>query len=135
MSFTNDPAALHRVIEFRDAATADGWSIEPTYLKHETVHRAASLKKDGFSMSILTQAMEPGRKWKYEASINIWGPDGLCIKAPKVYDWAAIQAGVQVCGYCGSEGVETQRVGFAGRSCDACLDSARKKDEYPGWCN
>lgn len=64
--FTNDQQWLEYVRAYRDAAVADGWSIEATY-KEETFDRAARLRKDGFLMSILTRDnSEDHRKYRAE---------------------------------------------------------------------
>ena len=133
--FTNRDEIFTAACAFRDAAVADGWSIKPTY-QSEPVERASHLKKDGFMMSMLTRSEATGKmpgKWKYEADICIWGPDGLTIGAPEKYDFATIQAGMTTCNSCGKTGVETQRYSFAGRCCAACRPAMAKKHEYAGW--
>jgi hypothetical protein len=134
--FTNDDAKLHAAEAFRDAAAADGWSIRPTY-GSEGIDRASSLARDGFKMSILTRnnSDRKGGKWKHEAQVSIWGPDGLAIVPPDTYDFAEISARTRRCGYCKANDVETERVGFAGRCCAKCLPNMRAKIETPGWCN
>jgi hypothetical protein len=80
--FTNDEQWYNAAIAYRNAAVHDGWSIRPTYEGHESVERAATLEKDDFTIMILTRDPTTSDigKWKYEASIHIWGPDGLAIK-------------------------------------------------------
>lgn len=131
-----DMASVERARAWRDAAVADGWSIEPTY-QTEPVERAARLSRDGFSAQIITRTPEEGHRWRttYEGSVHIWGPDSLAVKAPHPYSWERLTAGLRTCHDCGATDVETQRVGFAGRTCAACLPDARKRIETPGWTN
>lgn len=119
-----------RAAEWRDAAVADGWSIEPTY-PHESVETAWRLLRDGFQVQGLTRPESD--KSMPVATIHIWGPDGLAIKVPPIYAWGPIAAGVRTCSACGATDVETQRVGFAGRVCGACLPEQRRLVETPGW--
>jgi len=135
--FTNSQADLDAVIAWRDAAIADGWSHRPTYGKSESEDRACTMEKNGYKAMVLTRTPIEGKpsKWKAEAEVNIWGPDGLAIKPPNVYDWEAIQSAVATCGYCGAHPVKTERVGFAGRCCETCLPTMRAKIEVPGWAN
>lgn len=86
-------------------------------------------------MMILTRDPAGGSKWKYEAEVNIWGPDKLAIRPPATYDFAAIQAAQTTCSHCKKTGVKTQRYSFAGRCCEACLPEMRRKHEGPGWCD
>ena len=131
--FTNEVGKYNAVVSFRDAAIADGWIAKPTYGDHEPMGTAASLTKDGFKMSCLSRTKAIG-KWKYEASVCIWGPDGLVIAGmPMEYNWDEIKMGLKRCNYCLRNGVETLRVGFAGRCCKECLPEKRKQLEFPGW--
>lgn len=134
--FTNDESKIEAVRAFRDAAVADGWSIEATYGKHEPLERAAKLHRDGFVMRILTRDnTDRGYRKKYEAEVNIWGPDGMAITPPKEYSFAAISDGVLTCGECKKTGVKTQLVGFANRACSDCAPALRAVIEKPGWCD
>lgn len=134
--FTNDRAKFEAAQAFRDAAVADGWSIKPTYGKSEDVGRVSSLERDGFKMMAMTRDHTNDRhKWKYEAQISIWGPDGLAVTPPETYDFAEIRARIRRCSYCKTSNVETERVGFAGRCCAECLPEMRRKIEVPGWCD
>lgn len=83
--------------------------------------------------SILSR--EANHKYKYEANISIWCPEGIAIAVPLVYDFETIKELVNRCGKCGAEGVKTKRVAFANRVCESCLPEARKQLEKPGWCN
>jgi hypothetical protein len=74
-------------------------------------------------------------KWAYEASISIWGPDGMAVGVPELYEWGAVKAGLRTCNACGKTDVETFRFSFAGRCCNDCIPAMRKKHEYPGWTN
>jgi hypothetical protein len=134
--FTNDDARLRWAQEYRDAAAADGWSKRATYGSSEDIDRAASLSRDGFAMSVLTRDNSAkGAKWKHEASIHIWGPDGMAIDPPEKYDFDEIVARTRRCMYCKAEDVDTKRVGFAGRCCEKCLPEMRARIEAPGWNN
>ena len=76
---------LNRTVEFRNAAVADGWIIKPTYEGHEPMESAATLNKDGYTMSILARDNSKqfsNAKRKYECSVSLWGPDGLHIDTP-----------------------------------------------------
>lgn len=120
--FHHDLARHRAALAWRNAATADGWQIRPTY-ETEPLERAATLiSPDGFRASIITRTNTNADKarWVFETSIDVWGPDGLYIKPPTVYDRAAVHAGVLTCNYCGAHPVPTGRVGFAGRACLTC---------------
>lgn len=120
--FSTSADHLLSVEQFRDAAVADGWSIAPTYPSHEPAEQAATLNRDGFIMMVLARPKSGGNtgNWTCSASVHIWGPDGMAIPPPPLYDWAKISAGVTTCGYCGAHPVKTERVGFAGRACPTC---------------
>lgn len=128
--FTNKQSDYDRICTFRDAAVNDGWSIKPTY-GTESVDRASSLKKDGFVMMIITR--ETPHKWKYEANISIWGPDGLGIPSPYSYDFDKISKSLTTCPVCKAENVETQRFSFAGRCCADCRPKMAAKHEQGNW--
>jgi hypothetical protein len=133
--FTNNDARLRAAEAFRDAATADGWSMRATY-GSEPIERASTLTRDGYTMQVLTRDnSEKKGKWKHEAQISIWGPDGLAINPPEIYDFAKLKSLTRHCNYCKTDDVDTQRVGFAGRCCAACLPAMRAKIETPGWTN
>lgn len=135
--FTSNPAHLLAAQQWRDAAVADGWEIQPTYGDHEGVERAAKLRREGYVVQILTRdnaarKAATGARHSFEASISIWGPDGLHIKTPAFYSWEAIKAAAERCDNCGARG-PTQRYSFAGRSCAACLPHMRALYERGNW--
>lgn len=122
---------------WRDAAAADGWSIEPTY-QTEPVDRAARLKHPkGYTGQILTRndLTDVRAAPRVEASVYLWGPDGLAVTAPRRYDFAKIEASAKTCANCKKTDVETVRYSFAGRCCKDCLPEMRAKHEKPGWCD
>lgn len=129
--FTNNDADFAAVADFREAAIADGWSIEP--LSQEPIESWAKIEKDGFVGHVL--ARRNVGKWKYQARVSLWGPDGIDIKPPRVYNWDEINKGLRHCPVCGADGVATERVGFANRSCAKCSPELRKQIETPGWNN
>lgn len=116
---------------YRHALADDGWQVLPTY-GHEPVERAWRAYRDGFIISGLCRVDEHGNP-KGCPELCGWGPDGLAINIPKAYSFAAIKAATLQCGVCGAEGVETERVAFANRSCAACAPGLRKQIETPGW--
>lgn len=130
--FTNDDKEYQRVIDYRAAVMKDGWATAPRY-EHELISSYSEHKRDGFTLIICSRS--PAGKWKYQAQVNIWGPDGLAIAPPETYDGEKIKAGLRTCNYCHEANVDTQRVGFAGRCCKKCLSSQRKISEFPGWTN
>lgn len=133
--FSNDPAWLAYVRNFRDAAVADGWQIKPTYGESEAQDRAATLNRDGYTMMVLTrEPPSPHSKWKYEASVNLWCPNGIAIKKPDTYSFAAIQANARNCSFCGAKDVPTGCVAFASRACLTCqpIEQAKLPDN---WCD
>lgn len=133
--FTDDEARMESVRQYVRDAITDGWTIEPTYTT-ESVERAAHLKREGFVMSVLTRDNRDRKsKCPYETSISIWGPDGLAISVPSVYDFAEIQRRIRVCSACGKSDIDTERYSFAGRCCAECLPAMRAKHEKPGWCD
>lgn len=133
--FSNSLDHLESVKQFRDAAVADGWDLKPTY-KNEDIDRASSLTKDGFKMSIISRDnTEKNYKYKFEAEISIWGPDGISIPTPELYDFELIRNGLTSCPVCGAKDVKTVRVAFANRACEVCAPALREKLETPGWNN
>lgn len=133
--FTNERHHIENVRAFVVAAVLDGWSIEATY-ESESIESAAKLRRDGFVMSVLMREKDAGGKWRYEASISIWGPDGLAIRpVPHPYNAEAISAGLRVCSNCKDKDVPTERFSFAGRCCAKCLPRMRELHEQPGWNN
>ena len=132
--FSNNAADLEAIKQWVADAVADGWGIEPTY-RTELIDSAARLTRDGFvAMALMRDRGENhDRRYRYEAKVSAWGPDGLAIRVPQKYDFTLIERATRRCSECGHEDVETQRVGFAGRVCATCLSAARKKHEYPGW--
>ena len=129
--FSNDESRIIAAEMWRDAALADGWSGEATYAPTEGMDRAARLQHpEGFQAQIITRRRRPEdkrQKWAFEASIAVWGPDGLAVAPPNVYDMTAIRASIATCRYCGTHSVKTVRVGFAGRACEACQPVEEKK--------
>jgi len=123
--------------EFRDAAVADGWKIEPAYT-NEDVSSASHLTKNGFKMTVITRdhpAPFIRNQRVIQGTVNIWGPDGLAIDPPQKYSWDLIEKGLRKFSFCHGGDKETFRVGFADRACQDCLPKARKKLETPGWYN
>jgi hypothetical protein len=131
--YTNDHKQAAEVRAWRDAAIADGWAAKPTY-RNESIESAMTLEREGYVVQVLLRS--PAGKWKHQAKLSLWGPDGLAIslRGP-VYDWAAIASGQNRCNYCGATDVATERVGFAGRCCSSCIPAVRLKVERPGWCD
>lgn len=103
--------------EWRDAAVADGWTVEPTY-KHESVDRAFRLTRDGYVVQGI--ARDGDEQTLPTAYLHIWCPRGIAIAPPATYDFAAIRQAEQTCEYCGAHPVPTQRVAFANRACEKC---------------
>ena len=133
------------VVDFRDAMAKDGWQLSATY-DTEPADSAITANREGFTVSMLSRDYEKMKelfpwmknsqpKRRYECSISIWGPDGMCIKTPASYDWSAIKAGITTCHHCGKTGVETMRYGFASRACADCLPALKAEHEKPGWCD
>jgi hypothetical protein len=116
--------------EWRAAAEADGWVFRPTY-QNESVETAFRGKREGFTL--LGIARPSDDKHCGNASINLWGPDGLHVDTPLVYSMDAIRVNARKCGYCSVTDVDTVRVGFAGRCCKACEPVVRPQIETRGW--
>ena len=114
-------------------AIADGWSSEPIY-KNEPIETAMSLKKDGFQVSAIMRDNNPHPRY---ASINAWGPDGVCVQIPEVYSMTDLVTALGFCEICGKKDVKTVRLAFANRACVECRNKPEvlKKYEYPGWCD
>lgn len=127
--YTNSDAEYQEVIAWREAALADGWTIEP--ISTESIETWGRIRNGEFLGHVL--ARRNVGKWKYHAQVSLWGPDDLAIDPLRVYDWPQIEAGIRMCLACGKKDVDTQRVGFAGRCCADCLPEQQKKHEYPGW--
>jgi hypothetical protein len=130
------PEQQRKVVEWRDAAVADGWSIAPTYAPTETIEQSATLEKDGFKAQILTRdnvnpRSSPNKICEY--TIFAWGPDRLSVRITFPYDWERIKASLTTCPECKRAGIPTERVGFANRVCAECAPALRKRIETPGW--
>lgn len=125
-------AALAGVRQWRADAIAAGWAHEPTYGSSESEERAMRLHgPSGWTAQTIARPNEKGA----QASIHVWGPDGLAVSVPPFFDMRVLTAATRRCSRCKAENVETQRVGFAGRVCAACITDARKEVERPGWNN
>lgn len=132
--FTNDLERRNDALQFRDAAVADHWKIEPLY-DHESVDSAAKLTREGFVCHVMNREHSPPCKYKYEVAISLWGPDGMVVIPPYVYSWEAIQKGLRHCHVCQADDRDTVRAGFATRVCGDCVVETRKRLEFPGWCD
>ena len=118
--------------QWRNAAVADGWSIEPTY-EHEPQEHAFRLRRDGFVVQGLARPIPGPHGTTPAPQISIWGPDGLAIDPPETYDIEKIRRGAETCGSCGAYPVKTERVAFVNRCCAACAPDQRARLETPGW--
>lgn len=112
--------------KYRVDAVRDGWTIEPTYSGHEPVEKAATLEKEGFTMSIIARGGSNNM-------VTIWAPDLCQIEVPYPYSWEKIKENIKRCLGCHRLVEETVQVGFAGRYCTECAPDERKKQEFPGW--
>jgi hypothetical protein len=131
--FTKDERRLTAVRQWVADAVADGWTIEPTY-GSEPVERAARLAREGWViLALMRDNRDRSQGAGFEASINVWGPDGLSIEAPPFYDFATLKTGLTTCALCKAIEVETQRYSFAGRCCAACRPAAAAKYEQGNW--
>ena len=130
---TNDEKEFNEVSAFREDAIADGWEAKPGSAS-ELIEDYAHLNREGFKMHVLSRKNQG--KYKFQAQVSIWGPDGLAIGllGPS-YNWEEIKAGLRRCNNCGKQDVETQRYSFAGRCCAGCRPEMAKTHEYPGWTN
>jgi hypothetical protein len=137
MSETRRKEQVEQAVAWREAAVADGWAIEPTYPGSEGTDRAAKLKRDGWVAMILTRTPVEGDRWRdhYEGAVHVWGPDRMAVVPGAAYSWDRLRAGLRHCAYCNADDVDTQCVGFAGRTCSKCLPEQRRQQEFPGWTN
>jgi hypothetical protein len=123
-------ALIAAALAWREAAIADGWESRPTYQQEDEM-TAFRLTRDGF---IIQGLARPESELSVgSGELSGWGPDGLHIPVGEIYDWNALKTAVETCGYCGAHPVKTERVGFAGRCCEACLPAMRERIETPGW--
>lgn len=126
--------AVAACTRWREAAAADGWAVRAAY-QGEELERAWTAERDGFKvLGIARGELRHGARLA-TATLSIWGPDGMAISPPPVYDWDAIQRGAATCLECEAHPVETQRVGFVGRYCRPCADRLRPSIERQGWCD
>lgn len=141
--FTNDPKEMERVVAWREAAIADGWSCRATYEGHEAMERAATLDHPwGYHAMILSRdnaGKSPG-KFRYEVGVYLWDAlkFGIAIKTPRVYSLEAIQRAERTCPECGNEyesKAVMRRVAFANRCCANCYGALKAKLETRGWCD
>lgn len=134
---TDDPAVLQELRALVAAAVNDGWTIRRTY-NAEPADRAATLEREGFKMMTVAREPAPARGSRCEVALAVWGPDGLGLPEPQVYDsqtFEWMQRMVRTCPVCEAESVDTVRYAFAGRCCAACLPAMRAEHEKPGWYN
>ena len=120
------------------AAKSDGWAVEATYPPSESEERAAKGTRERFVFQMIARPgvyARPVNGSRDDASVTVWGPDGLQIAVPSVYSFDKIKAALRRCLGCGKESDGCERVGFAGRYCPVCIPSQRKVHEYPGWTN
>lgn len=122
---------INVVRQWREDAVADGWMMEPTYLR-ETVDEACTLWRKGWKAMLIARPNYNRRTGADSVSIAVWGPDELTVEAPVPYDWEQLQAALHRCNYCHEEG-EVERIGFAGRACPDCHEELRPQIEFPGW--
>lgn len=134
--FTNDRKHFDAAMAFLAAAKADGWTGGDSDHEREQGYYKLSLPP-GWVMHVTARdhTKDPTHAYEYEAQVSIWGPDGLVILAPVAYDMKVMQENLRRCNLCQQPDRETQRYSFAGRCCADCLQDARKKHEYPGWCD
>lgn len=128
---TNNVTALSGAIQYIEDAVDDGWNSEPTYT-HEGISSAATLTREGFKIMVLARTLTESR-FRYQANVSIWGPDGLGIRPPELYNFEHIKEGLRVCNECGEADVDTFRYSFAGRACKDCLPAMKKNFEGRGW--
>ncbi len=139
--FTNDEKRLTAAHVYREICIQNGWTASSMYGTHESIERAAKLMKDGFVTQIISREHTKLQKSKYEVSISIWGPDRLALPSPEymvfdkygtfIYDFDRIKKCTRICNYCGTQNVETARVGFAGRACLSC--QPKEEAKLPKW--
>jgi hypothetical protein len=129
---TNDEQEINEVSAFREAAIADGWEAQPGSAA-ELIEDYAHLSKEGFKMHTMSRRLV-NSKFKFQASVHIWGPDGWAIGLlGPIYNWDEIKAGVRRCNECGAEDVETERYSFAGRCCAGCRPKMAAQHERGNW--
>lgn len=123
-------------IAWWEAAKADGWASRPTF-KHEAEDRHATIDRDGYKAHCYMRPNEKDHRAHPtlgNGEISVWCSKGISIRAPLVYPgFAYFPKAERTCPECGAEDVETFRVAFANRSCEACLPKLRASLERPGW--
>lgn len=128
--------ALAAVLQWRADAIASGWTWEQTYA-NEAPDRAMRLHGPGGwvaqTLARTVQRFNGYGATRPTAEITVWGPDGLQVPVPLLFDMDALTKALTTCSHCQTEGVATTRVGFAGRYCDPCAVKARPVVEAPGW--
>jgi hypothetical protein len=125
--FNLDPEFKDKVKKFIQDAISDNWIPEPTY-NNEDISKAVSLSKNGFEiMSIM--------RGDSHYSIHAWCPKGISLEVTFPYSFQQLQDNINLCGECHQIKENIQRVAFANRVCNDCLNSAKKKYEFPGWSN
>lgn len=117
-------------LAWRDAAVADGWACAPTYA-HEHIDSAFTLTKGGWHAHGIARPAD-FKETAGSGSISVWAPDGMHVQAPRLYDMAALQAGLRYCENCDTHDVDTQRYSFAGRCCSKCRPLLAAIHERPG---
>lgn len=115
---------VERITRWIEAAYTAGWSMRRTY-DNEPIEQACTLERDGWKAMAF---LRPNN-----VSLSVWGPDGLAIALTKEYDEQRLQAALRICSRCGTEDVETVRLGFAGRVCAPCRVKHAPDVERPGW--
>lgn len=132
---SNERASYDKAVAYREAAIADGWDCEASY-EIESVKRAARLTRDGWVIQILSRDnRDRTRKFNYDASVAVWAPDRLAVRARHPYSFEQLEAATRECLYCDAKDVDTVLISFAGRCCAECRPRLAKTHERPGWTN
>lgn len=135
--FTNSTADVVDVLAWVQDAIADGWDAEPTYGKSESMLRAVTLKREGWTAQALVRCNTQGTRLKYCTKVSVWAPDKLAVHHSTAYNWDQLRAASRRCQYCKATDVDTARMNFAGRACKACRKNPEvvAKNEPRGWCD
>ena len=118
--------------KYKETMEKDGWTFKYLFHENDPIFKGY---KDGYVCQLSLRNKDVDDFDSSFKRINMWKPDGIAIKAPYIYSWEEIVNNSNICDICGKHSEKIVKIAFANKSCPSCEKEARKKYEFPGWCN